>query len=209
MIMEKNIEVELRGPLNENSYKKLLDYLDKKGKLLSRQNRFFIDYSTFLEGIGERKYDIRTRITNGKIELIVKKGKFGGHSREEASVFIEGNNLKNALTFMSLLGYKKGIAGDRGIVRYMIDGIEIAIQDVKKYEKSGEIHSRFFEAEIMANTESEQEAKNKILKFIEDLSLNIFKEDEWYKYCRKLNIEANGVFDYEKDNIDDVINFIE
>ena len=109
---------------------------------------------------------------------------------------------------MSLLGYKKGIAGDRGIVRYMVDGIEVAIQDVRKYKNSEEIHSRFFEAEIMANTKSEQEAKNKILKFIKDLSLNIFEENEWYEYCRILNIEANGVFDYENDNVDDIINFV-
>ena len=206
--MENNIEVELRGPLNENSHKMLLEYLDKNGELLVKQNRFFVDYSTFLEGIGERKSDIRTRVTNEKIELIIKKGKFGGHSREESSVFIEGNDLKNALTFMSFLGYKKGIAGDRGIVRYLIEGIEIAIQDVRKYEKLGEIHSRFFEAEIMAGVESEKEAKDKILKFLKKLNLNIFEEEEWYEYCRILNIEANGVFDYEKDDINDIMNFV-
>ncbi|MCK5475378.1 MAG: hypothetical protein KAI71_02240 [Candidatus Pacebacteria bacterium] len=204
--MENNIEVELRGPLDENSYKVLLNHLEKNGKLLVKQNRFFIDYSTFLEGISKRKSDIRFRITNGKVELIVKKGEFGGYSREEVSVFIEKDDIKNALMFMSLLGYKKGIAGNRGIVRYMIDGIEIAIQDVRKCKDPKEIYSRFFEAEIMANAESGQEAKNKILKFIEDLSLNIFKKEEWYEYCRNLNIKANGVFDYEKDDINDIIN---
>lgn len=68
----KNIEVELRGPLDEISHKKLLQYLETNGKLADRQSRFLIDYSTFLEGIGGRKSDIRLRVTNGRVELIVK-----------------------------------------------------------------------------------------------------------------------------------------
>lgn len=202
--MQKNIEVELRGPLTEESYKKLLTYLEAKGKLVKKENRFLIDYSTFLEGIGERKSDIRTRITNGKVELIVKKGKFGGMSREEASVFVENNDLDRALHFMSLLGYKKGVAADRGIVRYQIGEIEIAIQDVRTYGVENKIHSRFFEAEIMS-TESEKEmAEMKIKKFLGELGLSFFQEAEWISYVQKMNKEANGVFDYEKDSVDKI-----
>lgn len=43
----KNIEVELRGPLDEMSYKKLLQYLEINGKLVDRQSRFLIDYAKF------------------------------------------------------------------------------------------------------------------------------------------------------------------
>lgn len=155
----RNIEVELRGPLDESSYKNLLKYLETNGKLVAKQSRFIVDYSTFLEGVGERKSDIRVRITNGRIELIVKKDKFGGHLREEASVFVEGNDTRKALSFMALLGYKKGVAADRGIVRHLIDGIEIAIQDVRIYGKPSKVHSRFFEAEIMADKNGEERAK--------------------------------------------------
>lgn len=202
--MKKNIEVELRGPLEEESYQKLLNYLEANGKLIKKENRFLIDYSTFLEGIGERKSDIRTRITNGKVELIVKKGRFGGMSREEASVFVENNDLDRALHFMSLLGYKKGVAADRGIARYEIGEIEIAIQDVRIYGAQNKIHSRFFETEIMSTEDAKEEAEMKIKKFLKELELSIFIEKDWIAYVEKMNKEANGVFDYEVDSVDKI-----
>ena len=206
--MKKNIEVELRGPLDEKTYNELIEYLDKNGEFIDEQNRFLVDYSTFLEGVSGRKSDIRTRVTNGKVELIVKKGKFGGHSREEVSVFIEGGNLKNALAFMALLGYKNGITAHKGIKKYMIDGIEVTIHEMKKCKNPKEIHSRFYEAEIMTDDESKNDAIEKIQNFLQELDLNVYEEEDFYEYIRKLNKEANGVFDYEKDNLDDIINLI-
>lgn len=202
----KNIEVELRGPLDETAYKNLMSVLDKKGTLIKHQNRFLLDYSTFLEGIGERTLDVRVRTTNGKVEIIVKKGKFGGTSREEVSVFPEGESFENTLKLMSLLGYNKAVACDRSIIRYMIDGIEIAIQDVNDYTHPGSIHSRFFEAEIMCSSEEEKEqAIIKIRKFLADNNLREFAEQEWNEYVAKMNQEANGVFDYQNDNIERII----
>ncbi len=78
-----HIEVELRGPLPEPAYQKIMQTLTSLGGVVKKQNRFLLDYSTFIEGIGERKLDVRVRKTNGKPEIIVKKGKFGGTSREE------------------------------------------------------------------------------------------------------------------------------
>lgn len=202
--MPKNIEVELRGPLTEESHKKLLNYLEANGKLTKKENRFLIDYSTFLEGIAERKSDIRTRITNGRVELIVKKGRFGGMSREEASVFVENNDLDRALHFMSLLGYKKGVAADRGILRYQVGDIEIAIQDVRTYGVQDKIYSRFFEAEIMSTEGAKEEAEKKIKKLLGELGLSFFVEKDWISYVEKMNREANGVFDYEKDSVDKI-----
>jgi len=198
----KNIEIEIRGPLDDESHKKLLNYIDKNGRHLKKQSRFLVDYSTFLEGIGERKSDIRLRVTNGRIELIVKKGKFGASAREEASVFVEGSDLKNAFSFMALLGFKKGVAAIRGIERYDIDGIEIAIQDVIRYGKKDELHSRFYEAEIMTSNADAEEGKNRIISLLDKIGLRKFGEDDWNEYIAKLNKEANGVYDYDKDNVD-------
>lgn len=203
----KTIEVELRGPLNEAAYQSLMSVLKTKGTLIKKQNRFLLDYSTFLEGIGERTLDVRVRTTNGKVEIIVKKGKFGGTSREEVSLFPEGESFENTLKLMSLLGYNKAVACDRGIVRYMIDDIEFAIQDVNDYTIPGKIHSRFFEAEIMCSNEAEKElAITKIRSFLSSHNLKEFTEQEWNEYVAKMNKEANGVFDFQTDSIDRVIN---
>lgn len=198
----KNIEIEIRGPLDDGSHKKLLKYIDKNGRLLKKQSRFLVDYSTFLEGIGERKSDIRLRVTNGRIELIVKKGKFGGYAREEASVFLEGGDLKNAFSFMALLGFKKGVAAIRSIQRYDVEGVEIAIQDVIRYGKKDEIYGRFYEAEIMASKSEAEKGKNRIIELLDKIGLKKFGEEDWNEYIAKLNKEANGVFEYGKDDID-------
>ncbi|MFA6096572.1 MAG: hypothetical protein WC788_03010 [Candidatus Paceibacterota bacterium] len=198
----KNIEIEIRGPLDDESHKQLLKYIDKNGRLLKKQSRFLVDYSTFLEGIGDRKSDIRLRVTNGKIELIVKKGKFGAFAREEASVFVEGGDLKNAFSFMALLGFRKGVAAVRKILRYDVDGVEIAIQDVIRYGTKDEIHSRFYEAEVMTSKTDAEKGKNRIIALLDKIGLKKFGEEDWNEYIAKLNKEANGVYDYDKDNAD-------
>jgi len=200
----KNIEVELRGPLSEKVYSTILSLLKSKGKLLKKQNRFLLDYSTFLEGIGERKLDVRVRVTNGKVEIVIKKGKFGGTAREESSMYPEGGNLADTLKFMSLLGYTKAVACDRGIERYLINGVEFAIQDVRDFTRPGKIHSRFFEAEIMTDDAGKDAAIKKIKTLLGVLSLKEFSETQWNEYVAVMNKEANGVFDYEKDSVERV-----
>ena len=204
--MAQNIEVELRGPLDEEKYTTVLKELKERGHLVKTQKRFLLDYSTFLEGIGERTLDVRARITNGKVEIVVKKGKFGGTSREEASIFPEGSNLEDTLKLMSLLGYTKAVACDRSIDRYMIDGIEFAIQDVNDFNHPGSVHSRFFEAEIMADDQGKDAAVEKIRLLLSRLKLSEFAETQWNEYVAVMNEEANGVFDYEHDDIASVMN---
>lgn len=205
--MKKNIEVELRGPLDDRSYKKLKSFLKKNGKLEKKQKRLLIDYSTFIEGIGERKLDVRTRITNGKVELIVKRGKFGGKSREEASIFVENSDIESALLLMNMLGYSKGVAADRRIERYRIKNIEIAIQDVV-YFGNNKVHSRFFEAEMMSDEKGKANAEEKVKKLLSEMDLSVFEEKEWYEYIKKLNSEANEVFCYGGDDVKKVKKFI-
>jgi adenylate cyclase class IV len=201
--MSKSIEVELRGPLDDSAYQAILTTLKEKGRLIKKQNRLLLDYSTFLEGIGERKLDVRTRVTNGKVEVVVKKGVFGGTAREEASIFPEGGSLADTLRLMSFLGYTKAVACDRAMERYEIEGIEFVIQDVRNFNAPGTVHSRFYEAEIMAADEAEKEAAvQKIKGFLSTHSLPVFAEEDWNAYVARMNTEANGVFDFSKDSVD-------
>ncbi len=200
---DKIIEVELRGPLDPPTYQRIIDFLRLNSRPVSVQNRLLLDFTTFIEGIGERKIDVRIRRTNGKLELIIKKGKFGGTSREEVSIFPEGNSLSDSLRFMNMLGYSKAVACDRRIERYQVGEIEIAIQDVNDYSSKGTIHSRFFEAEIICYSEEEKEpAVEKIRFFLQANGLAEFSEAEWNSYVAKMNTEANGVFDYTTDSLE-------
>ena len=48
--MNKNIEVEIRGPLSKKEFNSLIKLFENKGKKTLEKNRILIDYSTFLEG---------------------------------------------------------------------------------------------------------------------------------------------------------------
>ncbi len=200
--MEKNIEVEIRALLDEKTRLTLNTFLTQKAKMKSEKERVFIDYSTFLEGIGERKMDIRTRVTNGKVELIVKAGSFGGGARTENSIFVEGNDLRGALSFMASLGYKKGVLGVRKIQAYQFGEIEIALQEVVSCDGANineRIWGAFAEFEIMTTESKKAQAIEELNAFLLSLGLEAFLDEAWFAYVKKMNNEANGVFDYDKD----------
>lgn len=199
LMSEKTIEVELRGPLTPEAYAAFREYLVEHGSLIAKQDRLLLDFSTFTEGVAERTLDVRVRVTNGKVEMVVKRGAFGGTSREEASLF-PADNLASTLRFMSLLGYTKAVVCNRGIERFQIGEIEIALQDVRSYASPGSIYSRFFEAEIMATPESKDTAVETIRTFLKERSLIEFTPTEWSTYVETMNKEANGVYEYSADS---------
>ena len=47
--MDKNIEIEIRGPLSKEKFDALIDLFEIKGKKITEKDRVLIDYSTFLE----------------------------------------------------------------------------------------------------------------------------------------------------------------
>jgi hypothetical protein len=145
------------------------------------------------------------RITNGHVGIVTKQGSFGGAARTEAIARLEGSDAASAFQVMGMLGYRKGVACDRGISRYDVDGIEIAIQDVRRYGKEPKLHSRFFEAEIMCAPEEIAQVEARIRQFMSDLNLHPIEENDWYEYVRVVNEDANGVFDLDHDGLAEYI----
>lgn len=194
-----HIEVELRGPLDEAGYKTIQAYLDANGKHTNSQKRVFFDLSQAI-GINNRTLDVRVKTTNGKIQIVVKKSISESSSREEAEVNIEAGSLKQALHALALLGYPKGVSGIREIERYTVGEIEFAVQSVMRID-NGELHSRFYEAEIMANPENKDEAEKRLRELLAEIKLPVFDREGWNAYEAKLNREANGWFDFDSTDI--------
>lgn len=195
----EHIEVELRGPLENNFYLTLFDYLKNKGTYVGTQRRLFFDLSQTV-GINNRTLDVRAKITNGEIQIVIKKGVPGDVSREEAEVNIKADNLKQALHVLALLGYSKGVYGERVIERYTIGEVEFALQDVVGVTK-GELHSRFYEAEIMTSIDKKLEAEDFLRSFLLNIGLPVFDINGWNEYEAKINSEANGWFDFSSSDI--------
>ena len=191
--MDKNIEIEIRGPLLKEEFNNLVKLFETKGKKTSEKDRILIDYSTFLEGgVENRHKDIRLRVTNGIPEIIVKVGEWGGtEQRKELSVFTKSGEFDTLVEIFGELGFNKGMLCVRKSKVYEYKDIEFALVEVPG-------HSYYYEAEKMAR---EKEDADKIIKEIKnvckDLNLEVFDKKQFFEYINKLNGEANEIFDYK------------
>ena len=206
--MTTYIEVELRGPLDKELHGQSMTTREfesilkrEKCTTVRQENRLLIDYSTPLEGISDRKLDVRIRTTNGVVQIVVKKGSMTALGREEASVTLADGELERAIHALSLLGYGRGVACDRGITRYQIGEIEVAIQEVRYFENPTRTHSRFYEIEILTNDEGRDSARAKLLKWLACRGVPVYQDDEWNEYVEQMNREANGFCTYGVDSL--------
>ena len=191
--MDKNIEIEIRGPLSKEEFDNLVKLFEDKGKKAMEKERIMIDYSTFLKGgVRNRKKDIRLRVTNGIPEIIVKIGRWGGaEQRKELSVLTKQGEFDTLVEIFGEIGFIKGMLGVRKSKVYVYKEIEFALVEVPG-------HSYYYEAEKMAHS---KEKADKILKEMTeicgDLGLDVFNKKQFFNYVEKLNKEANEVFDYK------------
>lgn len=195
--MSKDIEVEISGPLSKEKNAELMEFFDKNGKKTNVKHRVLIDYSTFLgDGLRNRKKDIRLRITNGNPEIIVKLGDWNSSNhRKELSVFTEAGSFDRLVQIYAALGYEKGMLCERTTQVYEYNGIEFALVEVPG-------HSFHYEAEIMSDEGSVEEARAHIEEVCKELGLEIFTDQGYMDYIETLNKEANEVFDF-KDYTED------
>lgn len=198
-------EIEMRGQIQESDLETLKSKLKEIAVLKEIKNRVLIDYTTLIDGqkIEDRTTDIRIRNTNGVSEIIVKTGKWGGSdARKEFKVKTEGS-FDSLVQVMSLLGYTKGVLCVRNSEVYQLGDVEIAIVEVPN-------HSYYFEAEIETDTSHDVSALSKeILEAMASFGLQAFSDNEFYNYIKRLNAEANTVFnanveseEYFKDRFD-------
>ncbi len=188
----KNIEVEVRGPLSHQQFEILAKKLEKDGEKVKDKDRVLIDYSTFLEDdMQDRTKDIRLRVTNGVPEIIVKLGNWGGaEHRKELSVTTQPGEFDTLVEIFGALGFHKGMLCVRKSKVYNYQGIEFALVQVPG-------HSYYYEAEKMASESDDVDEMIGGMKAVcANLNLNIFDKEQFFAYIEKLNKEANEVFDF-------------
>ncbi len=193
--MNKNIEVEVRGPLSKTAYDKALKVLEKKGTFIKKKERILIDYSTSDESgrMEKRTKDIRLRITNGIPEIIIKIGNWGaGEARREISIKAASGTFDDLVETFAHLGWKKGVLCVRNSLVYSYKDVEFALVEVPG-------HSYYFEAEMMiGESESKEEAIKYIKKVCTGLGLKTFTKKEYFDYLEVLNTTVNEIFDYDQ-----------
>lgn len=177
-------EIELRGILKPAQKKKLEDFLEKNGKIITEYKR-----TQWIFGLShEKKIDLRIKETNGKYIFSLKVGKLGNTNRKELSIPFPKEKLDQAFEFLKFLGHRKGVKAIRNANIYEYKGIEWAIVEVPN-------HSYYFEAEKLVENKSEgKKAEENIKKIAEELNLTIFSPEETVDYIKILDREANKIF---------------
>jgi len=189
--MDRNIEIEIRGPLTKKSFDNLVGLFERDGKKVAEKDRVLIDYSTFLEGgVEKRKKDIRLRVTNGNPEIILKIGEWGGaENRKELSIFTK-SDFDTLVEMFGELGFVKGMLCVRKSKVYEYQGIEFALVEVPG-------HSYYYEAEKMTlSSDNHTKITEEIQAVCKKLGLEIFNQKQFFDYINRLNKKANEIFDY-------------
>ena len=193
--MDKNIEIEIRGPILKDKYDSLVKFFDSEGKKITEKDRVSIDYSVFLDGgVEDRNKDIRLRVTNGIPEIVVKMGSWGGtEQRKELSVFTKPGEFDKLTEIFSALGLNKGMLCVRKSKVYEYKDIEFALVEVPG-------HSYYYEAEKMAHSKENSDEIIKELRVVcAELGLSVFDKRQFFDYIHQLNKEVNEVFEYKPD----------
>lgn len=195
MSTQKNVEVEVRGPLSSQQRDELVAYFSKHGEQKETKDRVLIDYSERLEDGKERQKDIRIRATNGIPEIILKLGNWGGsEARKELSVTTAPGTFDTLSAIFAALGYERGVLCVRRTEVFMYRDIEFALVEVPG-------HSFHFEAEKMAfEGEDADKLLNEISAVCEELGLTLYDKDEFFEYVQLLNREANEEFVFDPGN---------
>lgn len=193
-INTKNIEIEFRGPLSKDEFTKLDKFLKQEGHFKLNKERILIDYSTFIstEGLKGRVNDIRLRVTNKIPEIIVKIGKMSeAESRKEISILANRGDFDKLVQVFAALGFTKGMLCVRRSRVYMYKNIEFSLVEVPN-------HSFYFEAErLISSIRNKEQAQRDIRKVCKRLNLRLFNDKTLFSYIRKLNKEANEVFNFK------------
>ncbi|MEI7603483.1 MAG: hypothetical protein WCJ19_00515 [bacterium] len=178
---ENNIELELRSEVNDIEL--ILSKLNSFGKLISQTNRLAV--MNFGQ-INNMDFDIRIRITNGESEVVIKKGDFHSHNREEISQRICIEEFIGFVKIFASMDFHIKV-GERISYNYDL-GNNIIATLVKAGDTS------YIEIEKMTNKQEEQAVRKEL-----DIILNILElrpiesREKFDKLCNKIN---NGPSDW-------------
>ena len=175
--MKNNIELELRAEVSPKKFDDLLRTLHKKTQLISKNKRLS---AMFLGKINKNSFDIRTRIdSDGKAEIVIKKGNFHTHDRTETSQNITKDQFLGFVKLLSVFGFKSKITERENFVFDLGNKINLILV------KAGNI--AYVEIEKISNMNNKDSNKDRLLRIISDLNLKLIKNsEEFNNLCDRL-----------------------
>lgn len=188
-------EIEIRGKVNKEKFKKLQEFLSKKAQLVDEYERLTIDISPGFDPKTRNWDQINKENDNNQIDLRIKKsgkneeisvklGNYASKNRQEFKIELKEGELIDALRLFEALGFKTGMIYKWKSRIYKYKDFEIKINQYPNEYTDWEIESE--------NPESDP---NDLAK---ELSLKPFTEEEFKKEIDWKNNNLHDLYSFEK-----------
>jgi adenylate cyclase class IV len=188
--MAKNIELEIRAIIKKEDFEAVLKKLNKVGKLVSKTNRLSVMFYGTCE---KNSIDAKVRITDGKSEVVIKKGDFHSHNRTEYIQSIANSEFMNIVRIFSQFGFGAKVFERITSNIQFPGGVMLSLVKAGSYS--------YLEIEKMTD-EKDQGADKIILENVaRDLGVAIIEDKKsYYDFCNMLTEKVDWNFSgSEKD----------
>ena len=188
-------EIEIRGKINNEEFKKLREFLSKNTKLIDQYDRLTIDISPGFDPKTRNWDQITKKENNNQIDLRIKKsgqnekisvklGHYASKSRQEFEINLKEGELTDSLRLFEALGFKTGMIYFWKSSLYKYKDFEIKINEYPSGNRDWEIES--------------QNPKGDPDDVAKELSLKPFTEEEFREYINWKNNNLHDLYSLEK-----------
>lgn len=188
-------EIEIRGKINDDEFKKLEKFLIENAKLVDEYDRLTIDISPGFDPKTRNWDQINKKANNNQIDLRIKKsgknekitvklGHYASKNRQEFEIDIKEGEIVDALRLFEALGFKTGMIYQWKSRIYEYQGFEIKISEYPGEHRDWEIES--------LNSENDPD------ELATELSLHPFSEEEFQKYIDWKNNNLHNLYSFDK-----------
>ncbi len=181
----ENIELEFRTEVESEKFDSFLNLLQKQSSHHSYVKRLSV---MFLGKVSDCNFDIRIRIdSNNKAELVVKKGDFHSHNREENSQSVKGKDqFMGLVKIFSLFGFSSKITERENFDFVISDGLKVTAVRAKNI--------CYLEFEKMSSKESLEKNESQVILFMKSMGLSPIDKRSFDDLCSRLGRDSDIVF---------------
>jgi adenylate cyclase class IV len=188
-------EIEIRGKMSSEEFKKLQEFLSKNAELIDQYDRLTIDISPGFDPETRNWDQINKKADNNQIDLRIKKsgknekisvklGHYASKSRQEFEIDLKEGELVDALRLFEALGFKTGMIYFWKSSLYKYKDFEIKISEYPNGNRDWEIES--------------QDSRSDPDDLAKELSLKLFTEEEFRKYIDWKNNNLHDLYSLDK-----------
>jgi|SRR3989344_875683 len=194
----KNIELEFRAEIRKSEEAGLESKLKRfSKKLVSRRLSVM-----HLGEIGNKKYDIRVRVDSlGNSEVVLKKGHFHTHDREEYSVKINKTQIIPFVQIFSAFGFETKVTERVNELYNLRGGIKLVWVKAK--------HISYVELEKMTDKAHKDEDGKKLTTLMGSIGIRKINKNQFNDLCDRLTKEVDFVFKPGKKDFQKVTRILE